>query len=154
MFGSRKEINIIVCFLLFSSAAGRYCEWQHITVDKSSDIETFEDYKKTLKLECEHGEASVLNWTVSQDTPDLVYYQVWLFMGATRATFNLLPLLSSSSSSSQCYTHNNLGWKIKVVPSGTTSKRNGASRFALHSTIVLLISSFAVHFANFMRSYL
>lgn len=58
------------------TAAGRYCEWQHITVDKSSDIETFEDYKKTLKLECEHGEPSVLNWTVSNDTPDLVYYQV------------------------------------------------------------------------------
>lgn len=58
------------------TAAGRYCEWQHITVDKSSDIENFEDYKKTLKLECDAGEPAVLNWTVSPDTPDLVYYQV------------------------------------------------------------------------------
>lgn len=58
------------------TAAGRYCEWQHLTVDKSSEIETFEDYKKTLKLECENGEPAVLNWTVSMDTPDLVYYQV------------------------------------------------------------------------------
>lgn len=58
------------------TAAGRYCEWQHLTVDKSSDIETFEDYKKTLKLACEPGEPAVLNWTVSFDTPNLVYYQV------------------------------------------------------------------------------
>lgn len=58
------------------TAAGRYCEWQHLTVDKSSEIETFAEYKKTLKLECEPGEAAVLNWTVSHDTPNLVYYQV------------------------------------------------------------------------------
>jgi hypothetical protein len=58
------------------TAAGRYCEWQHITIDKSSDIETFDEYKKTLKLECEPGEPAVLNWTVSMDTPNLVYYQV------------------------------------------------------------------------------
>lgn len=58
------------------TAAGRYCEWQHLTVDKSTEIESFDDYKKTLKLECEPGEASVLNWTVSHDTPNLVYYQV------------------------------------------------------------------------------
>lgn len=57
-------------------AAGRYCEWQHLSVDKSSDIESFEEFKKTLKLDCEPGEPAVLNWTVSYDTPDLVYYQV------------------------------------------------------------------------------
>lgn len=58
------------------NAAGRYCEWKHLTIDRSNDIETFEDYKKTLKLECEPGEPAILNWTVSFDTPDLVYYQV------------------------------------------------------------------------------
>jgi hypothetical protein len=58
------------------TAAGRYCEWQHLTVDKSTDIETFEEYKKTLKLDCEPGAPAVLNWTVSLDTPNLVYYQV------------------------------------------------------------------------------
>lgn len=33
---------------------------------------------KTLKLECDRdaGEAAVMNWTVSVDTPDTVYYQV------------------------------------------------------------------------------
>lgn len=58
------------------TAAGRYCEWTHLTIDKSNEIETFEEYKKTLKLECEPGEPAVLNWTVSFDTPNLVYYQV------------------------------------------------------------------------------
>lgn len=57
-------------------AAGHYCEWQHTTVDKSTDIESFEDFVKTLKLECDPGEPAYLNWTVSMDTPDLVYYQV------------------------------------------------------------------------------
>jgi len=69
------------------SAAGRYCEWQHLTVDKSSEIETFEAYKKTLKLECEPGEATALNWTVAFDTPNLVYYQASLMLrnGETHA---------------------------------------------------------------------
>jgi hypothetical protein len=58
------------------TAAGRYCEWQIMTVDKSSEIESFEEYMKTLKLHCEPGESAYLNWTVSFDTPDLVYYQV------------------------------------------------------------------------------
>ena len=71
---TEKNIN-----LLFFTAAGRYCEWQHITIDKSNDIETFEEYKKTLKLECEPGEPAVLNWTVSFDTPNLVYYQVYCY---------------------------------------------------------------------------
>jgi hypothetical protein len=47
-----------------------------LTIDKSAETETFEDYMKTLKLECEDGDPAVLNWTVAEDTPDLVYYQV------------------------------------------------------------------------------
>jgi hypothetical protein len=31
---------------------------------------------KTLKLACDEGEPGYLNWTVSADTPDTVYYQV------------------------------------------------------------------------------
>jgi hypothetical protein len=47
-------------------------------IDKSENIETFEDYAKTLRLECDDGadEPAVMNWTVSVDTPDTVYYQV------------------------------------------------------------------------------
>lgn len=59
------------------TGVGRYCEWQHVTIDKSTAIETFEDYKKTLMLECEEGgQPGVMNWTVPEDAPDMVYYQV------------------------------------------------------------------------------
>ncbi|XP_014365174.2 protein Skeletor, isoforms B/C [Papilio machaon] len=77
----------------YPTAVGRYCEWTHKTIDQSAASETFEDYMKTLQLECNEGEPAVLNWTVAHETPDLVYYQ--------------------------CYTHNNLGWKIHVVDPGT-----------------------------------
>ncbi|XP_028157602.1 protein Skeletor, isoforms B/C isoform X2 [Ostrinia furnacalis] len=77
----------------YPTAVGRYCEWTHKTIDQSAVTETFEDYMKTLQLECNDGEPAVLNWTVAHETPDLVYYQ--------------------------CYTHNNLGWKIHVVDPGT-----------------------------------
>lgn len=70
-----KVVKLTKCQFPYISA-GRYCEWQHITVDKSTEIETFEEYKKTLKLECEPGDPAFLNWTVSYDTPNLVYYQV------------------------------------------------------------------------------
>lgn len=83
----------------FPTAAGRYCEWQHQTIDRYADFENFDDYKKTLTLSCENGEPSILNWTVAEDTPNLVYYQ--------------------------CYTHNNLGWKIHVVDAGYFSKQDG-----------------------------
>lgn len=55
---------------------GRYCEWQHMTIDKAASIETFDEYKRTLQLECEDGEPGMLNWTVPMEAPDLVYYQV------------------------------------------------------------------------------
>ncbi|KOC68274.1 Protein Skeletor, isoforms B/C [Habropoda laboriosa] len=75
----------------YPTAAGRYCEWVHKTVDMSADMETFENFFETLRLECDKGEPAKLVWTVSEDTPDMVYYQ--------------------------CYTHRNLGWKIHVVNS-------------------------------------
>ncbi|XP_049534032.1 protein Skeletor, isoforms B/C [Anopheles darlingi] len=83
-------------------AAGRYCEWKHKTIDKSAEIETFEEYMKTLQLSCDdpNGQPAYLNWTVLEETPDLVYYQ--------------------------CFTHRNLGWKIRVVNAGETSKISGS----------------------------
>lgn len=56
--------------------AGRYCEWIHNTIDRSNEIETFEEYMKTLTLDCEDGEPGYLNWTVPMDAPDTLYYQV------------------------------------------------------------------------------
>ena len=60
----------------YPTTAGRYCEWVHKTVDMSADSETFESFFETLRLDCDQGEPAKLVWTVAQDTPDLVYYQV------------------------------------------------------------------------------
>ncbi|KAJ0170675.1 hypothetical protein K1T71_013447 [Dendrolimus kikuchii] len=86
----------------YPTALGRYCEWVHQSIDKSATSETFEDYMKTLQLECSPGEPGILNWTVAHETPDLLYYQ--------------------------CYTHNNLGWKIHVVDPGTAVPVSGDQR--------------------------
>uniref|UniRef100_A0A182T1B8 At5g54830-like domain-containing protein n=1 Tax=Anopheles maculatus TaxID=74869 RepID=A0A182T1B8_9DIPT len=88
--------------IAYPTAAGRYCEWKHNTIDRSAEIATFEEYKKTLHLSCDepYGQPAYLNWTVVEETPDLVYYQ--------------------------CFTHRNLGWKIHVVNPGETSKISGS----------------------------
>ncbi|KAL0861171.1 hypothetical protein ABMA27_009654 [Loxostege sticticalis] len=106
----------------YPTAVGRYCEWTHKTIDQSATSETFEDYMKTLQLECNEGEPAVLNWTVAHETPDLVYYQ--------------------------CYTHNNLGWKIHVVDPGTKVPFPGDQRAqvneAARSAPILLTAVMAV----------
>lgn len=61
---------------MFFALAGRYCEWEHKTIDKSAETETFEEYFQTLRLNCEEGEPAILNWTVALETPDELYYQV------------------------------------------------------------------------------
>uniref|UniRef100_A0A1B0CEY4 Protein to be involved in spindle matrix formation n=1 Tax=Lutzomyia longipalpis TaxID=7200 RepID=A0A1B0CEY4_LUTLO len=93
----------------FPTGVGRYCEWKHKTVDKSAESESFEDYMKTLRLECEDGKPGYLNWTVEMDTPDLVYYQ--------------------------CYTHKNLGWKIHVVDPGKLPQTSGKHNFGTKSQV-------------------
>lgn len=60
----------------YPTAAGRYCRWIDKTVDISEEMETFENYFETLRLECDKGEPAELVWTVAEDTPDVVYYQV------------------------------------------------------------------------------
>ncbi|KAL5284543.1 hypothetical protein ACFFRR_006683 [Megaselia abdita] len=72
-------------------ATGRYCEWKHNGVDSWRTSGSFEDYTRTLYLDCDQGEPGYLNWTVPTDAPDLLYYQ--------------------------CFTHRNLGWKIHVTDS-------------------------------------
>lgn len=67
---------------------GRLCEYKHITVDQSEKVTTFEEFKKTIQLKCDPGEAGKFTWMPDHNTPDLVYYQ--------------------------CFTHRNLGWKIHV----------------------------------------
>lgn len=58
------------------TAAGRYCEYMHNRSDQSANSNTFEEFKKTLHLECEQGEPAELVWHVAGDTPNEVYYQV------------------------------------------------------------------------------
>ncbi|XP_046462387.1 protein Skeletor, isoforms B/C-like isoform X2 [Daphnia pulex] len=107
----------------FPTAAGSLCEWKHKTVDKWAESETFEDYTKTLILECESGreQPANLTWTVPLDAPKTLYYQ--------------------------CYTHNSLGWKINVedrgfqppVPQSAASSPIG-SRFSLLAVLLLPLS--------------
>ncbi|XP_048001488.1 protein Skeletor, isoforms B/C [Leguminivora glycinivorella] len=106
----------------YPTAVGRYCEWTHKSTDQSAVSDTFEAYTKTLQLECNEGQPGTLNWTVAEETPDLVYYQ--------------------------CYTHNNLGWKIHVLDPGQPIPLPGDQRAesaavqlpTVSAVIVILIS--------------
>lgn len=112
----------------FFFKAGRYCEWEHQTIDRSAETETFEEYKKTLRLVCEDGEPAILNWTVPLDAPDTLYYQVISIQGSIRThsrTFNLFFFLFLFLF--QCYTHKNLGWKIIVEDKGAHSANLGST---------------------------
>ncbi|XP_014613047.1 PREDICTED: protein Skeletor, isoforms B/C [Polistes canadensis] len=109
----------------YPTAAGRYCEWVHKTIDKSKESETFQIFFKTLRLECVPGDPSKLVWTVPQDAPDLLYYQ--------------------------CYTHNNLGWKIHVVDAGYRSQRNANDANKNTSISTIIIASIIVVAFAFLR---
>ena len=85
----------------YPTAAGHYCEWVPKTVDRANKMTSFEDYFKTLKLQCDPGKYAYLNWTVPLDAPNTLYYQ--------------------------CYNHLNLGWKIHVVNHGSSGFQTGAN---------------------------
>ncbi|XP_072384339.1 protein Skeletor, isoforms B/C [Diabrotica undecimpunctata] len=102
----------------YPSVAGRYCEWTHKGIDKSAESETFEEFTKTLRLECDIGEPAYLNWTVPMDAPDLLYYQ--------------------------CYTHNNLGWKIHIVEPGYISQHNSKLSNLIRTPVASIVFSLLV----------
>ncbi|XP_051157784.1 protein Skeletor, isoforms B/C isoform X2 [Leptopilina boulardi] len=108
------------------TAQGRYCEWIHKSVDKSSEIDNFDEFFKTLKLDCQPGQPAKLEWTVAQDTPNLVYYQ--------------------------CFTHNNLGWKIHVVNPGERARREEeqegltSAGSTISTIIILFLTSLYTHY--------
>ena len=58
---------------------GRLCRWRHQNTDAWEDSLTFQEYKDSLYRNCENGYPSSLAWTVPEDAPDLLYYQVTLF---------------------------------------------------------------------------
>jgi len=104
----------------YPTAAGSLCEWKHKGLDKWNESATFEEFKETLFLDCQvPNQVVALTWTVPQDAPSILYYQ--------------------------CYTHNSLGWKIRVVDPGFQPPGSGAvTRFqALGiSTLLFIISVF------------
>ena len=68
------HFHVVVCML---AAAGRYCKWKStLAVDSPNDYDTFDDYRDTLTLECDPGEAARLTFTPDSNWPDEVYYQV------------------------------------------------------------------------------
>lgn len=73
MQSSKYIINVTVVHRFL---AGRFCEWKFKSYDRSAEMETFQAFFDSLKLSCEEGFPDVLNWTVAEETPDLVYYQV------------------------------------------------------------------------------
>lgn len=51
----------------------------------------------------------------------------------------------------QCYTHNNLGWKIHVVDPGTTLHRNGVNTISLNASLFLIVNLIAIYYANAIK---
>lgn len=98
-FSGLHKVIVLITIFVFVLTAGRYCEWTHKNIDRSATSETFEDYTKTLELECERGEPAVLNWTVAEETPDLLYYQVPYLLT------NIRPFLAIGDCSSFCCGH-------------------------------------------------
>merc|ERR550519_2939072 len=69
---------------------GDFCRWTSKDgEDKWRESETFDQYKKTLEIVCQkrkgHSSAKarygVLNWTVQDNTEDIVYYQSYTHEG-------------------------------------------------------------------------
>eukprot|EP00178_Gracilaria_changii_P018234 TRINITY_DN51_c0_g1_i1.p1 TRINITY_DN51_c0_g1~~TRINITY_DN51_c0_g1_i1.p1 ORF type:complete len:1114 (-),score=142.54 TRINITY_DN51_c0_g1_i1:4233-7574(-) len=79
-----------------ATAAGALCEFK-TSLQSTSDIETYQEFYESLDTSCTQNEsitanAGTLEWTVSQDTPNLVYYQ--------------------------CVTHELLGFEVHVFDEG------------------------------------
>ncbi|KAH7942278.1 hypothetical protein HPB49_022611 [Dermacentor silvarum] len=73
-----------------SKGIGRFCEYKETS--ESNTATTADEYKKSVRKTCEHGDPGRFTWTPDANTPDLVYYQ--------------------------CFTHFYLGWKIVVTNKG------------------------------------
>lgn len=76
-------------------------------------VHSCRDYQATLEVVCEKGSRDnygLLNWTVAQETDDLVYYH--------------------------SYTHENFGWKIRVLSPGENGSPYTRS---LHSLLLAFL---------------
>ena len=79
--------GVCVCVCV-SSPVGTLCQWKHIGQDMWQQSETFDTYRVSLYKSCEVGLPGSLVWTVAEDTPDLVYYQVRERMNSVLRTFS------------------------------------------------------------------
>ncbi|XP_025413670.1 protein Skeletor, isoforms B/C-like isoform X2 [Sipha flava] len=104
----------------FPTTAGRFCEWKFKSYDRSAEMETFQAFFDSLKLSCEEGNPDILNWTVAEETPDLVYYQ--------------------------SYSQTNVGWKIHVVDPGYkwNDDKNAATRNPRFVDLLLLTCAVSI----------
>ena len=59
---------------------GRLCEWVEDPAHPADSFSSFGAFQRTLKLHCEEGQPALLQWTVENDTPDTVYYQVYILL--------------------------------------------------------------------------
>ncbi|KAL7639356.1 UNVERIFIED_CONTAM: hypothetical protein RMT77_009857 [Armadillidium vulgare] len=107
-------ITISKLGVIHPTAQGRICEWKPIGLDSWQESSTFEEYRKKLHRDCEPGIPGELVWNVTEDTPDLVYYQ--------------------------CYTHRHLGWKIHVHDPGFNLPQNGAKAFQPNCLWMILLT--------------
>lgn len=98
-----------------SPGTGRYCEWKHKTVDVAEMVNSVDEYRRHLYLDCEDGDYGSFTWTPDERTPSVVYYQ--------------------------CWTHRNLGWKIIVTSSST---RISVSSVIMSAALFILVTGFSL----------
>jgi len=92
--------------------------------DKWRESETFKEYFESLEVVCERGSKDnygLLNWTVAEETDDIVYYQ--------------------------SYTHEGLGWKIRVLSPGESAS---ISSMRLELTYIYLLIVLIVIMSSFL----
>ena len=56
---------------------GRLCEYVHKTTDQSSSKDNFDDFFKTMTLDCHPGDKGSFTWTPTKT--GTYYYQVIIF---------------------------------------------------------------------------
>ena len=73
---SIQLLIMLTCFC--SPSVGKYCEYEQLgPVDTAASSATFQDYFKTLTLNCPNGGSTgSMEWQPDAMTPNLLYYQV------------------------------------------------------------------------------
>ena len=62
-------------FCFYRVLGGPYCRWEGLA--DAADYDTFETYKSNLNLVCDDGDATVMKFTPTTNTPADIFYQVY-----------------------------------------------------------------------------